>query len=173
MWVAAGRSYWWPSWWLMIGPPLYCRPLKGFWVLSCFCVLRKEKGFWTIKLARHVTNVKYFTTIEFCIINMRKMYQFRTIGIRCKRKQWHMLSTNWYSFPDLTVPDHSTKRTRKSVADPGFPVGGGVDLVVGAVDPRGGYVSKILHVKTKESGSVGGGACRARPPISANGNGTP
>ena len=38
------------------------------------------------------------------------------------------------------------------VADPGFPVGGGVDLVGGAVDPRGGYVSKILHVKTKESG---------------------
>ena len=37
---------------------------------------------------------------------------------------------------------------------------GGVDLVRGAVDPRGGYVSKFLHVKTKESGSVGG----ARPP---------
>ena len=48
------------------------------------------------------------------------------------------------------------------VADPGFPVGGGVDLVRGAVDPRGGYVSKILHVKTKESGPVGGGA---RPPL--------
>ena len=51
-----------------------------------------------------------------------------------------------------------------AVADPGFPVGGGVDLVRGAVDPRGGYVSKILHVKTKESGPVGGGARRARPP---------
>ena len=32
----------------------------------------------------------------------------------------------------------------------------------GAVDPRGGYVSKILHVKTKESGPVGGAA---RPPL--------
>ena len=42
---------------------------------------------------------------------------------------------------------------------------GGVDLVRGAVDPRGGYVSKILHVKTKESGPVGGGA---PPPRSAN-----
>ena len=42
------------------------------------------------------------------------------------------------------------------MADPGFPVGGGVDLVRGAMDPRGGYVSKILHVKTKESGPVGG-----------------
>ena len=51
-----------------------------------------------------------------------------------------------------------------SVADPGFPVGGGVDLVGRAVDPRGGYVSKILHVKMKESGPVGGGARRARPP---------
>ena len=53
------------------------------------------------------------------------------------------------------------------MADPGFPVGGGVDLVRGAVDPRGGYVSKILHVKTKESGPVGGGAPGA-PPRSAN-----
>ena len=52
-----------------------------------------------------------------------------------------------------------------TVADPGFPVGGGVDLVGGAVDPRGGYVSKILHVKTKESGPIGGGARRARPPL--------
>ena len=50
-----------------------------------------------------------------------------------------------------------------SVADPGFPIGGGMDLVRGAVDPRGGYVSKILHVKTKESGPVGGGG--ARPPL--------
>ena len=41
-----------------------------------------------------------------------------------------------------------------------------MDLVRGAVDPRGGYVSKILHVKTKESGPVGGGgARRARPPL--------
>ena len=33
---------------------------------------------------------------------------------------------------------------------------GGMDLVRGAVDPRGGYVSKILHVKMKESGPMGG-----------------
>ena len=51
-----------------------------------------------------------------------------------------------------------------AVADPGFPVGGGVDLVKGAVDSRGGYVSEILYVKMKESGPVGGGARRARPP---------
>ena len=45
---------------------------------------------------------------------------------------------------------------------------GGVDLVRGAVDPQGGYVSKILHVKMKESGPVWGGTHRARPPRSAN-----
>ena len=42
------------------------------------------------------------------------------------------------------------------VADPGFPVGGGVDLVGGGVDSRGSYVWKILYVKTKESGPLGG-----------------
>ena len=61
------------------------------------------------------------------------------------------------------------------MADPGFPVGGGMDLVGGAVDPRGGYISKILHVKMKESGPMGGGggarAGRA-PPRSANASGS-
>ena len=57
----------------------------------------------------------------------------------------------------------------QAVADPGFPVGGGVDLVGGAMDPQGGYVLKILHVKTKESGPVGGArAGRTPPPRSAN-----
>ena len=51
------------------------------------------------------------------------------------------------------------------MADPGFPIGGGVDLVGGAVDPRGGYVSKILHVKMKESGPVGGGRAPGTPPL--------
>ena len=50
------------------------------------------------------------------------------------------------------------------MADPGFPVGGGRGPRRGAVDPRGSYVSKILHVKMKESGPVGGGMRRARPP---------
>ena len=45
---------------------------------------------------------------------------------------------------------------------------GGVDLVEGAVDPRGSYVSKILHVKTKESGPVGGGCMPGTPPRSTN-----
>ena len=43
------------------------------------------------------------------------------------------------------------------MADPGYPVGG-VDLVRGGVDSRGSYVSKILYVKTKESGPIGGRA---------------
>ena len=38
------------------------------------------------------------------------------------------------------------------MADPGFSVGGGGD-----VDSRGGYFSRILYVKTKESGPLGGG----------------
>ena len=33
---------------------------------------------------------------------------------------------------------------------------GGVDLVGGGMDSRGGYVSKILYVKTKEFGPWGG-----------------
>ena len=46
---------------------------------------------------------------------------------------------------------------------------GGVDLVGGGVDSRGGYVSKILYVKTKELGPLGGGhAPGASPPRSAN-----
>ena len=32
----------------------------------------------------------------------------------------------------------------------------------GGVDSRGGYVSKILYVKTKESGPLGG-VCQVRP----------
>ena len=41
-----------------------------------------------------------------------------------------------------------------------------MDLVAG-VDSRDGYVSKILYVKTKESGPLGGRA-RRTPPRSAN-----
>ena len=49
-----------------------------------------------------------------------------------------------------------------TVADPGFPVGGRGPHR-GDVDSRGGYISKILYVKTKESGPLGGGVCRALP----------
>ena len=44
-----------------------------------------------------------------------------------------------------------------------------MDLVGGGVDSRGGYVSKILYVKTKELGPLGGGAhqvCPLDPPMS-------
>ena len=57
---------------------------------------------------------------------------------------------------------------KHTVADPGFPVGGGVDLVVGGVNSRDSYVSKILYVKTKELRPLGGGARQTRPPRSAN-----
>ena len=52
-------------------------------------------------------------------------------------------------FPMYTVSN--------AVANPGFP-SGDLDLMGGGVDSRGGYVSKILYVKTKESGPLGG-AC--------------
>ena len=47
---------------------------------------------------------------------------------------------------------------------------GGVDLVGGGVNSRGGYVSKILYVKMKESGPLvgGGGAAPGTPPRPAN-----
>ena len=60
-------------------------------------------------------------------------------------------------------------QTSLPVADPEFPVGG-VDLV-GGIDFRGGYISKILCVETKESGplGVGRGACAGHAPLrSAN-----
>ena len=50
-----------------------------------------------------------------------------------------------------------------TVADPGFPVGGGVDLVGGGVDSRGSYVSKILYVKMKELGPLGGARAGRAP----------
>ena len=40
-----------------------------------------------------------------------------------------------------------------TVADPGFPVGDAG--LVGGANSRGGYVSKNLYVKTKESGPLG------------------
>ena len=41
---------------------------------------------------------------------------------------------------------------------------GGVDLIGGGMDSRGGYVSKILYVKTKELGPLGGGRVPGAPP---------
>ena len=43
-----------------------------------------------------------------------------------------------------------------------------MDLVGGGVDSRGGYVSKILYVKTKELGPLGGARAGRAPPRSAN-----
>ena len=54
-----------------------------------------------------------------------------------------------------------------AVADPGFPIGGGVD-VVGGVYSQGGYILESLYVKTKESGPVRGGVHPACPHKSSN-----
>ena len=50
-----------------------------------------------------------------------------------------------------------------TVAEPGFPLGGGADLVGWGANSRGGYVSKNLYVKTKESGPVGGARAGGAP----------
>ena len=56
-----------------------------------------------------------------------------------------------------------------SVMDPGFPVGGGAPTSWGGgANSRGGYVSKNLYVKTKESGPLGGHVLVV-PPESATG----
>ena len=54
------------------------------------------------------------------------------------------------------------------MTDPGFPVGGDVDLVGGGMDSRGGYISKILYVAMKESGPLGG--CAPGMPSSRSAN---
>ena len=48
---------------------------------------------------------------------------------------------------------------------------GGVDLVGGGVDSRGGYISKILYVKMKELGPLGGRTPGVSPPRSTNAQG--
>ena len=54
-----------------------------------------------------------------------------------------------------------------TVADPGFPVGGGRAPVRGGVDLRCGHFSVKMYAKTKELGPIGG-MHRACPPRSAN-----
>ena len=43
-----------------------------------------------------------------------------------------------------------------------------MDLVGGGVDSRGGYVSKILYVKTKELGPLGGARPLDPPMVSSS-----
>ena len=50
-----------------------------------------------------------------------------------------------------------------SVADPGFPVGGGRAPIRGGMDLRHRHFLVKMYAKTKELGPMGG-VCRARPP---------
>ena len=52
------------------------------------------------------------------------------------------------------------------VADPGFPVGG-CGPHMGGMDTQGGHILKILYVKKKECGPLGGRA-PGMPPRSAS-----
>ena len=58
---------------------------------------------------------------------------------------------------------HEILLAPKTVADPGFPVGGRGPRR-GGVDSRGGYISKNFYVKMKEFGPLGGGACAGHAP---------
>ena len=53
----------------------------------------------------------------------------------------------------------------KTVADPGFPVGGGVHPLGGGVDLRRGCFSVKMYAKTKELGPMGGGVRLAHPSL--------
>ena len=61
-----------------------------------------------------------------------------------------------------------TKMCHPPVADPGFPVGGGVDLLGGGLDLRHGCFLAKMYAKTKEFGPVGGHVPGTPPPRSAN-----
>ena len=61
----------------------------------------------------------------------------------------------------LACNDHM--QVHLSVADPGFPVGGGPrPRRGGTLTSEAVMISKILYVKTKESGPLGRGVRRAR-----------
>ena len=49
------------------------------------------------------------------------------------------------------------------MADPGFPVGGGMHPLGGGVDLRCGLFSVKMYAKTKELGPIRGGVRPARP----------
>ena len=58
----------------------------------------------------------------------------------------------------------------KSVADPGFPVGGGTDPLGGGANLWRIHFSVKTYVKMKEIDPVGGGGALWHPPESANAN---
>ena len=64
-----------------------------------------------------------------------------------------------------------SKQIPVTVADPGFPVGGGVHPLGAGVDPLGagvdlrcGHFSVKMYAKTKELGPIGGRAPGTPPP---------
>ena len=55
-----------------------------------------------------------------------------------------------------------------SVADPGFPVGGGMHPLGGGVNLRHGHFLVKMYAKMKELGPIGRGHVPGTPPRSAN-----
>ena len=63
---------------------------------------------------------------------------------------------------------HTSQHT-SSVADPGFPVGGGGRAPIrGGVDLRRGHSLVKMYAKMKELGPIGGACAGHAPPRSAN-----
>ena len=138
--------------------------------LKLWCISYLYQLFiWNQKTTVKVYNSKSQSIVHHCDT---------VIHIQCnpdtdKRKQTFQVF-NPYARVQL-YPAKGTMKKISTASDMTFCSGrsrisrrGGVDLVRGAVDPQGGYVSKILHVKMKESGPVGGGGAPGAPPRSAN-----
>ena len=86
------------------------------------------------------------------------MFLFLTPSFELYFSASNILSKNSY-YSTYTVCSGGSRISRR----------GGVDLVGGGVDSRGGYISKILYVKMKELGPLGGARAGRAPPRSANG----
>ena len=66
------------------------------------------------------------------------------------------------------IPVFMPQNQYRSVADPGFPVGGGCAPIRGGVDLQHGHFLVKMYAKTKELGPIGGACDGHAPPRSAN-----
>ena len=82
------------------------------------------------------------------------------------RNLWQMMCT--WEFSSTHIPTLNKCWLNKCSGGSRISRKGDVDLVVGGVDSRGSYVSRILYVKTKESWPLGGRAPGTPPSRSAN-----
>ena len=90
---------------------------------------------------------KYIWSINVCwIVRLELDYQTNSYLITCILVEIFEECNKLFGNLELNA-----------LADPGFPVGG--------VDSRGGYVSKLLYIETKESGPFRGEHAPGTPPL--------